>query len=242
MWFDLILIDKVFSNGAMLSAHIRYEGRDKITVDQLEDINAEFRAVNTKDLGPLRIYEKDKVKTTFLESQLRHFIYEPNQVMFQLDHFGIPVMSGYYAIIFPRGWRVAQLNVYDPYNKEENVAQKRTYRGVDVRWDNSKRTAFAQFNMKSTRRGTFSIGVIASLCPADAEISWQDKPGQLSLEFTNRRHQGHPMEDAYRNSADAVTDLTTSQDQIPGVKVGLSGPSLDIVEWGRYLIGKLRRS
>jgi len=155
MWFDLVLIDKVFESGTLLSAHIRSEGLERFPVDRLEDINTDFRAENTRDFGPIRIYEYDRVKTTFLESKLKHFISEPNQIMFQLDHFGIPVTSGYYAIVFPRGWRVDKLNIYDPYDDKKNVSKKRIYRDVDIIWDKSEQTSFAQFNMESIHRNTF---------------------------------------------------------------------------------------
>lgn len=241
MWFDLVLIDKVFANGALLSAHIRSRSDHKIVTDSLEDINSDFRAVNTKDFGPLRVYESDSIKTTFLESQLTNFVFEPHQITFQLDHFGIPVASGYYAIILPKGWRVAEMNIYDPYNGHKNVAKNRSYRDVLVFWDRSAQMSYAQFNMQSIGRGTFSIGVIASLRPANAEVDWQDQPGHLSIDFTDERHRNHFCERGYRAASDAVVAEITNGPEIPGVNVSLTGPSIDIVAWGRFLIGKIRR-
>lgn len=241
MWFDVVLIDKLFANGALQSFHIRSDMDSRFAVDRLEDINPEFRAADTSDLGPLRIYEKSRVRTAVLESQLKNFDFSPSQILVQMDHYSIPVVSGYYAIIFPKGWRVSDINVYDPFHDANNIAEKRSYRGIDVQWDPVARMSCAQFNMESKRRGTFSIGVIASLCPCDADVIWQDRPGRLNVEFSDTRHNHQPDAPGYRLAADVAVAKAKEGDQLPGVKLGLSGPSIDIVEWGRFIRDKVRK-
>jgi hypothetical protein len=240
MWFDVVLIDKLFANGALQSTHIRAGDSGSFATDRLEDINPDFRATNTADIGPLRVYEQGRVRHTTLESQLKNFEHSPSQILVQLDHFGIPVVSGYYAIIFPRGWRVAEINVYDPYHKAEDLAEKRTYRGVDLLWDNAAQMSAAQFNMESVGRGTFSVGVIACLRPSNSTTEWKDRSGQLSVNFSNSRHSGQPDESAYRNVTDAVVENVKSRNEVPSINISSSGLSTDLVAWGRFLWGKYR--
>ena len=156
VWFDLVLIDKLFANGALQSAHIRSNLGERFAIDRLEDINPDFRAADTADIGPLRIYEHSRVRSAFLKSQLRNFDFTPNQILVQLDHYGIPVTSGYYAIIFPKGWQIQDINLYDPYYQADNIAEKRAYRGVDLQWDAVAKMSCAQFNMRNLREGALS--------------------------------------------------------------------------------------
>ena len=145
MWFDLVLIDRVFEDGTVKSHHIRPENSDPFPVDRLEDIDPTYRQIDAADLGPLRVYGASKMRTTQLSSKLANFVIENGKMLLQLEHMGVPVLSGYYAIIFPIGWRVMELNIYDPYDDHESVANKRSYRNVDLLWDNNASLNCAQF-------------------------------------------------------------------------------------------------
>lgn len=242
MWFDVVVIDKVYANGALISAHLRGGDGASFPVDRLEDINTEFRPARVKDLGPFRLYEEQRVVTTILESQLSNFSFTPDEILLQVDHFGVPVKSGYYAMLFPRGWRVLEINVYDPYDQgSENPATKKSFRDVSLVWDSATSTSSAQFNMQSVRRGTFSLGLIARLAPETAERDWKERPGVLRVEFTNDGHRGSPLSRDYRSATDAVIGELAEDDRMPPIEVGTGGINADLVAWGRYLRGRFRR-
>lgn len=240
MWFDVVLIDKIYANAMLESFHIRCDDGESFAIDKLEDIDPSFRDVDVADVGSIRIYDYAKMKTTILRSRLRNFEIEPGSMLVQLEHFGVPVVSGYYAAIFPKAWRVAELNIYDPYHSADNIAEKRSYRGIDLLWDASSKLSCAQFNMESVRRGTFSIGLIASLRPFDVGDEWPGRHGDVGVEFTDDRHQRHPLERGYKSEVKEALEKAKSDTPMPGINVGLSGPSINIVEWGRYLRDKVR--
>jgi hypothetical protein len=97
----------------------------------------------------------------------------------QLDHFSIPCTEGYYACVFPQGWRIVEANVYDPYSNQENPADNRSYKGVALTWDRINSFSCAQFQMLS-KRGTFSLGVIAHLRREDSGARFLEKERPLS--------------------------------------------------------------
>jgi len=51
------------------------------------------------------------------------------------------------------------------------------------------------------------------------------------------------MEKAYQEASDAVIDSETkkSKEEIPPVNLSMIGPTVDIIAWGKYIAGKIRR-
>jgi hypothetical protein len=242
MWFDLVLIDRLLADGTMESIHIRSTDKDRFPVDRLEDIDPEFRDADVSDIGSLRIYGFSRMQSSTIKSKLKNFDSGSDHILLQFEHFNIPVVSGYYVLIGPKGWRFSELNIYDPYNSADNVAQKRSYRGVDLIWASESELSCAQFNMESVRRGTFSIGVIASLKPSSIHSRWIDRNGSVDVKFTDQRHHHHPLEEGFRAEADKALEKVKSESaKMPAINVSLTGPSINIVEWARYIKDKIRK-
>lgn len=242
MWFDLVLIDRVLADGAMESIHIRSTAKESFPVDRLEDIDPEFRDVDVSDIGSIRVYGFSRMQNTTIKSKLKNFDSGSDHILLQFEHFNIPVVSGYYVFIGPKGWRVSEINIYDPYNSADNVAQKRSYREVDLIWDSESELSCAQFNMESVRRGTFSIGVIASFKPVNSHSRWIDRNGSVNVTFSDRRHHRHPLEEGFRAETDKALEKVKSEPaKMPAINVGLTGPSINIVEWARYIKDKIRK-
>jgi hypothetical protein len=130
--FDCVIIDKLSSDGVLDSFHIR--SREKggtLTTDKLEDIDPSFRSVDSKDMAGIRLYEDQAVESRVLQSKLENYVTSPDgSVHLQFEHWGIPDTFGYYAIIFPKGYRIREIGIYDPYDKAENPESKRLYRGL----------------------------------------------------------------------------------------------------------------
>lgn len=155
----------------------------------------------------------------------------------------MPLSSGCYAILFPFNWRIKEINIYDPYDKVDNAAEKRSYKEVSLLWDPKEKISCAQFNMRSPRRGTFSIGVIASLVPASSNEVWTDQEGPLELIFSDDRHHGHKLTPDF---AQASSKVFSSQSDVPAIMPGVNIsasliPSINVVEWGRYIRDKIRQ-
>lgn len=241
MWFDCVIVDHVMINGELRSHHIRSQDGYRVTTDQLEEIDPDCFIENTYDIGSLRIYNADNLRTEVLRSRIKNIDVSSEDIYVQIDHFGIPVTAGYYACIFPKGWRIVEANVYDPYHEKENVAEKRSYRSVSYIWDPDSKHAAIQFEMTSNR-GTFSLGVIARLKQSSTKGQFIGKLKPLSIAISDERHKGHPLEKGYQTTSDEVIEQVKEEDErFPGVSVGLAGPSIDIVAWGRYIIGKVRK-
>ena len=241
MWFDLVLIDRLLADGTLDSMHIRSVQSQSFPVDRLEDIDATFRDIDVSDVGPIRVYGSSKIQTFSIRSKLKNFDSGDDCILMQFEHLRIPVISGYYVLLSPMGWRFAELNVYDPYNAAENAAQKRSYRGVDMIWDEVNQMSCAQFNISSIRRGTFSIGVIASLKPSGSNCQWADRSGSLEVKFTNDGHQ-RPDFLGFRSETDHALQKVKSEPQkMPPINISLSGPSINIVEWAKYIRDRIRK-
>lgn len=243
MWFDCVLIDHLEGDGTLNSFHIRSFGDKPFPVDRLEDIDPEFPAADAADLGPLRLYNWKHMQVTRLQSKPRNFFNDGQKIEFQLDHFRIPNHAGYYAIIFPKGWRVSDIKIYDPYDtSSDNVAEKRAFRDAVMRWDDHSFLSSAQLEMRSARRGVFSLGVIGVLSQCGSGERFLEASSSLSVAFTDPRHESHPREDAYRTAVDRVVDgIKSEPPKMPGISLGLTGPSINIVEWARYLRDKVRQ-
>ena len=84
MWFDLVLIDRVFSNGSLASHHIRSKSGAAFAVSRLEDIDPSFRALDVVDKEPLRIYDTKNIETTIINSKLRNFVFNHGQILLHL--------------------------------------------------------------------------------------------------------------------------------------------------------------
>jgi hypothetical protein len=95
--------------------------------------------------------------------------------------------------------------------------------------------------MESIVRGTSSIGLIASLRPFDAGIDWKGRSCQLSVDFSDRRHDGLPSAPGYRSATDEVVQRVQAADNMPGINLSLAGPAINIVESGRYIRDRVRR-
>lgn len=242
MWFDCVVIDHLLEDGMLDSFHIRSIDNEPFPIDRLEDIDPNFRTVDASDVGPVRVYNRVKMSVCRLQSRLKNFAASPGEIRFQLDHFGIPVTVGYYALVFPKKWRAHEIKIYDPYDKGENVAEKRSFRNVKLCWDSQSLHSFAQLEMRS-RRARFSLGAIGSLLPSDSASEFLEAEAPMTVLFTEPGHDGHPMESAYREEADRIISNIKEEDspKMPGINLGLSGPSINVVEWTRYLGSKIRR-
>jgi hypothetical protein len=84
----------------------------------------------------------------------------------------------------------------------------------------------------------------------DGSLEAYDKAGffeytNKNTEFSDTRHQGHTIEREYRMSSDAVVeDIKKEQEtnsKLPPVNIGLAGPSIDVVAWGKYIMSKVRK-
>ena len=242
MWFDCVVIDNIFIDGRLETYHIRASDNKAFPVDKLEDIDHSYREASSVDRGTLRIYEPGRVVTQVLKSKLRNVAGNDKEFLVQFDHFAIPVTFGYYEALFPIGWRLAEINIYDPYSDGNDPSAKRPYRNVRLGWDPTRRVSFAQILLQS-KRDTFSLGVIARLVPADAQEQFLEAERSLSVVFTEPRHNGHFLEESYKKAADTVlAECASDQQKMPGVNLGLSGPSVDVVAWSRYLATKVRRA
>lgn len=243
MWFECVLIDSIDADGSLRSFHIRALNRESVVVDRLEDIDPQFHRSDAEDFGPLRVYSMGQMKTSVIEAKLKNVACDGTDLYIQLDHFGIPVWTGYYACLLPTDWRVTELHVYDPYSNKENPAENKGYRGVLKHWDAQARRSCIQFEMISNR-GTFSIGLIARLRRADSGSDFLEEPGTLAVQFTDTR-RNPAQEAAYSKSAEVViseTQNTAPQPaKMPPVNISLTGPSIDLVAWGKYIANKIRR-
>lgn len=243
MWFDTIIIDKINLDGTLQTSHIRRQ-HDRIPTEKLEQIDRHFHSQNTADIGPLRIHAIDEATIDDLTSQIPNLAFnsDKSELYVQIDHFGIPVTAGYYACIFPKGWRLVEANVYDPYSNKDNPSENRSYKDVVFSWDGISQYSSAQFEMFSNR-GTFSLGVIARLAPADSGQVFIEKDRSLSIAFTDERHENHPDEQLYRDASDYVIENRKQENTgtIPGISIRIMGVSFDLIEWGKYLIDKIRR-
>lgn len=247
MWFDTIIVDNIGLDGILTTYHIRSRNGEKIPTDMLEKIDTEYQADASADIGPLRMYQLDGANINILKVKLKNVCINSSnsELYIQFDHFAIPVTAGYYACVFPKGWRITEINVYDPYSTKGNVAEKRSYRDVSLIWDPISKLSSTQFEMTSNR-GTFSLGVIAKLKPNDSGDDFMGKEHPLSVIFSDTRHQGHPLEEEYRKSSDAVVDRIKNEqaksfEEMPSVNLGLAGPSIDIMAWGRFIMNKIRK-
>ncbi len=235
MWFDCIIIDKVAIDGHLESYHIRARTGEHLIVDKLEDIDPSYRETTSKDMAGIRLYDDENIDSRLLQSKLSNFdVLNDDTIRLQLDHWGVPVTFGYYSIIFPKGWRIRDIKIYDPYDKEDQLDKKRNYRDILAKWDASSGHSSAQILLQSTR-GTFSLGVLAVLSVAEGSGAFVDHPGKIEVDFTDPRHRGHMSERSFRNAADDVMRLVKQEDpKFPDVKVGLGGPSISINETWNY--------
>ncbi|MFD3321972.1 hypothetical protein [Alteromonas macleodii] len=243
MWFDTVIIDKVNIDSKLQTTHIRSK-YDKLPTEKLEEIDCEAFTDNTFDVGPLRVHAADEMNISQLNSKIKNLSINEDrtELYVQLDHFGIPVTAGYYSCIFPKGWRLVEVNVYDPYSNQDNPAKNRSYRDVVYSWDPVSEFSSVQFEMLSNR-GTFALGIIAKLAPAGELHDFIEEESRLSIRFSDERHKNHPMEKAYQEASDAVIDNKTQKEkeEIPPVNLSMIGPTVDIIAWGKYIAKKIRR-
>ena len=206
-----------------------------MTVDRLEDIDPSYRAITSKDMAGIRLYTDENIESRVLQSKLSNFEELPDgTIRLQLDHWGIPVTFGYYSIIFPKGLRIRDIRIYDPYDKADQLDKKRNYRDISAKWDVTSEHSCAQILLQS-KRGTFSLGVLATLSVAEGGGTFVDHPGRIEVDFTDPRHRGHMWERSFRNAVDDVTRVVKQDDpKFPDVKVGLSGPSISVNETLKY--------
>jgi hypothetical protein len=242
MWFDCVIIDRVTSDGHLESYHIRACAGEHLTVDRLEDIDPSYRAITSKDMASIRLYTDENIESRVIQSKLSNFaILDDGTIRIQLDHWGIPVSFGYYSIIFPKGLRIRDIRIYDPYDTAEQLDDKRNYRDISAKWDATSEHSCAQILLQS-KRGTFSLGVLATLSVADGDSVFVDQPGRIEVDFTDSRHRGHMWEHSFRNAVDDVTRVVKQDDpKFPDIKVGLSGPSISVNETLKYAQHKWKR-
>ena len=242
MWFDCVIIDKVASDGDLESYHIRARNGERLTVDRLEDIDPSYRAVTSKDVAGIRLYEDDNIESRVLQSKLQNFeITSDGALKLQLDHWGIPVTFGYYSIIFPKGFRIRDVKIYDPYDAADDIHRKRNYKHISAKWDSACEHSCAQIVMQS-KRGTFSLGVLAVLSLAESGGTFADRAGRIEVDFTEPRHKGHMWEPSFRKAADEVANIAKLEDpKFPDVQVGLSGPSISLNETWKYAAHQWKR-
>jgi len=100
--------------------------------------------------------------------------------------------------------------------------------------------------MISIKRRSFSIGLLARLGLAGLDREYLERTAEFAIAFSDSRHDHAPGAEGFRKVTDEVTSSIECESQrgtqnMPGVRVGLSGPSVDLVDWVRYLMSKIRR-
>lgn len=244
MWFDYIVIDTIHADALLTSLHLRpVDSHESIVASDLEKIDDTYRSAESLDIAKIRIYDSGRVKANILKSKIKNFFNDGFKIRVQIDHFNIKGVSGYYSISFPENWVLNYINLYDPYDDHENPVKKRSFRDPLVGWDEKKSIQFAQINMTSTRRQSFSVGVIAELSRYDA-VEHSTPMGDLSeytVYFTDSRHSGSLDVADFAKAVTTATGTSPDKGKIPGITAGFpTVVSADLVEWGRYLKGKFR--
>jgi hypothetical protein len=247
MWLDTVVIDKIGANGTLQTLQLRPERReDPLVADLLENIDPSFRDASViEDIGPLRVYDNGKFKVNRLSSLIKNIAMTPSGDLFiQYDHFHIPVFQGYFAVIFPRGWRIKKIKIYDPYDDTtENLLDKRNYKDIDVCYSSQSRTSFAQLNMRTTqRRPFFSLGITAELAKIETPSTFMERVcDNVEIRFTDPRHS-RGFENFLASSNQLAKETESSN--IPTTTVGMSGPfptvQTDLFGWLRFLRQKIR--
>lgn len=247
MWLDAVVIDKVGSNGALQTIQLRPKKEDgAIVADLLENIDPSFRDASVvEDIGPLRVYDNDDFRVNYVASLLKNIALGPDGSLFvQYEHFHIPVFHGYYAVIFPRGWRIKQINIYDPYDaSSENPLEKRSYKDIDICHSSKSRTSFAQLNMRTIeKRQIFSIGIVAEAAKIENSESFIERVcDEVQIRFTDPRHGSRFNK--FLNSSNQLAKATVGG-KLPPVNVGMLGPipnvQTDLMGWLTLLREKIR--
>ncbi|MBD8591205.1 hypothetical protein IFT92_26055 [Peribacillus simplex] len=136
---------------------------DKIRVDRVVEFER-TRVNRDKELGGNIIYNFNDctISRTDTPPNRNFQIDDINGLFsFEYNHMNIPLgptnqgIGGRWNLILPKGWRLTELYIADPYHREERVEYKRQFRH-SVCWDISNDIQLVEMELRS-RRGSFSF-------------------------------------------------------------------------------------
>jgi hypothetical protein len=88
-------------------------------------------------------------------------------------------------------------------------------------------------------------GVVARLQRSSAAGPFIDEERPLSIRFSHSAHKNHRLAEAFTDSSRQIlAEAQKSEDPetgMPGIRFGTGGPSIDIIEWARYLRDSIRK-
>lgn len=203
MYLDILLIDLLTPDGVLTSYKVKpKQPAGRVVVDRLRDIWPERFAETDADVGGTRIYD---ARTCYIErhtARIRSFQLNEGDLCFdfQFEHMGIPVgpiddaHRGYYNLLLAPGWRFREIRIVDPYDRKQNLIEKKRQFGYELFWDTKAKASVVEMELRS-RRGSFSFVAhgTASLTLTDPEgASYADA---LEVEDAVSRLSGYPLPD-----------------------------------------------
>lgn len=174
MYLEKVIIDYLQPDGTLVSWKIRpKEEADSVRVDNLRDIDSDSPAEGEVDAGGLRFYNSPSCEIEKNETQLRTISVTDNELVFQIEHLGIPLskgrgVGGKYHLLLPVNFRLTEFAFLDPYDSQaDRIRSLRDFESADelknldefdyrIYWDPSCNTQFADMELRSPH-GSFSF-------------------------------------------------------------------------------------
>ena len=118
MHVEAVVVDYIDADGCLSTWIIEPKKGDRVIIDKLSDIKKESRGKD-RDIGPIRVYNKDECKAAKIERNLNTIYSEDERISFQFEHIELPVTSGMYYLLLPPGFKFSELHIVDPYDQKD---------------------------------------------------------------------------------------------------------------------------
>lgn len=167
MYLELFKIDFLDLEGKITSFTLTPQknknGTNKVRVDSVVEYRG-AKVQNTKVFGSYIIYNYNDCNLEKTETPPNinfYFDKKENSICFEYRHMYIPLRSsargyvGLWNLILPAGWRITELYLSDPFDKNKDVKKKKQF-NHKLYWDKQNHIQSIEMELRSVR-GSFSF-------------------------------------------------------------------------------------
>lgn len=163
MNLSILLTDFIDNTGILKTYRfVPINQYNRVVVDRIEDICTDIKGNTDKDVGRVRVYNSNKCELISTKCKIKNFSNDKgNKIYFRLEHISVPVESsnsgscGIYNFVLPIGYKLTELHIVDPFDKQEKIEDKKHFR-YDVFYDKENQLQIVEMQLRS-RRGSFSF-------------------------------------------------------------------------------------